>query len=109
MFKRQSYEQISVGEERYTIPVEVYKYIINLRRENSMLNDENLSLMKDKHTLTMELDDIKTVINDPKYEPALSRDCGDCKYVARGRWNGSIIGCRKNNVCADFVKGEEDD
>lgn len=88
----------------FEVHSEVAKYINSLK-------EENFELMKSKQSLLMELDSIKPVINSPGYEPALSRDCGDCKYVARGRWNGEIIGCRKNNVCDDFVpmEGEVND
>ena len=93
---------VDIGDGNcFMVPREVSTYIDSLK-------DENFELMKSKQSLLMELDSIKPVINSPGYEPALSRDCGDCKYVVRGRWNGEIIGCRKNNVCEDFVPREGD-
>lgn len=56
--------------------------------------------------LKMELKCIKSVVESKDYKPALSKDCGDCKFCVRSSWNGCVIGCRKDNVCADFEKEE---
>ena len=52
--------------------------------------------------LKAELKCIKPIVESKDYKPALSKDCGDCKFCVRSPWNNDIIGCRKDNVCADF-------
>ena len=59
------------------------------------LQFENLNLKS-------ELKCIKPIVESKDYKPALSKDCGDCKFCVRSPWNNDIIGCRKDNVCADF-------
>ena len=52
--------------------------------------------------LKAELKCIKPIVESKDYKPALSKDCSDCKFCVRSPWNNDIIGCRKDNVCADF-------
>ena len=53
--------------------------------------------------LKAELKRIKPIVESKDYKPAISKDCGDCKFCVRSPWNNDIIiGCRKDNVCADF-------
>lgn len=79
-----------------------YNYIMKL--ENKIAN-----LEREKVKIEKELKAIKPVIESKNYTQAISKDCGECKFVVRSRWNGDIIGCRKNGVCDDFApKGEKE-
>ena len=59
-------------------------------------------LQFENSNLKEELKRIKPIVESKDYKPALSKDCGDCKFCVRSPWNDDIIGCRKDNVCADF-------
>lgn len=79
----------------------VYNYIHALQ---DGLFESDIELRKVKH----ELEEIKPVVESKNYKPAISEDCLCCKYVIRSQITGNIIGCRKDNVCEDFVKESED-
>ena len=74
-----------------------YDYIQSLKKE---LRDTKGELIK----VQAELKALKPVITNKDWKPAMSSDCGECKYVVRSRWNSDIIGCRKDCVCNDFAK-----
>jgi hypothetical protein len=78
-----------------------YKYIRKLQSEI-----KDLKLEKTK--VEMELKAIKPVIESKKYTPAISKDCGECKFVVRSRYSDDIIGCRKSGVCDDFAPKESE-
>ena len=73
-----------------------------LYEEYKMLEVKLETLAHDNCKLRNELNAIKPVVENKNWEPAVSRDCGVCAFVVRSKWNGSIIGCRKNCVCKDF-------
>lgn len=111
IFKRKVEESciVDIGNGTCVIvPKEVSKYIKELQDKIYKLNTENFNLTNAKFDLLKELDEIKPVINDKNYEPAISRDCADCKYAVKGMWSRNLIGCRKNNVCEDFVPMKEE-
>lgn len=100
---------LRIEDEFYPVPEKVNDYISELKRTIHDLENENLELTKKNISTLAKLDAIKPVVNSPKYEPALSRDCIDCKYVVKSSWDRTIIGCRKNNVCGDFVREQCDE
>ena len=75
---------------------------INYEKKYFELNEKYCDLQIKNKNLSEELKRIKPVVESKDYKPALSKDCGDCKFCVRSSWNGCIIGCRKDNVCADF-------
>lgn len=72
----------------------------SLYKEKEQLKDKTYRLEK-------ELEAIKPILESKEYTPALSEDCGDCKYVVRNPFNRTVVGCRKNNLCAFFVKSDD--
>ena len=70
----------------------------------SKLKEKIKDLEYKKDNIEEELKAIKPILEYKNYQPALSRDCGECKFVVRSRRSGDIIGRRKNSVCDDFVK-----
>ena len=88
---------ITRDETELSVDYEAYYYISKLEKE---LSDRDHIISKLRH----ELESPKPIVKSEHYKPALSTDCGDCKYVVRSPWNNSIIGCRKQNVCEDFEK-----
>lgn len=84
---------VNINGEYITVPLAVANRIQELSHENSNLKNE--------------LESIKPIIANKDLKPAISRDCINCKFVVKSRWNGEILGCRKDIVCEDFVpKGE---
>lgn len=48
------------------------------------------------------------VISNPLLEPAISRQCRNCKYAVKSGWDNDVLKCCKNSICMDFQKeGEE--
>lgn len=97
------------------INVEDYANEIKIDGEIHYVDDDtDLYINKLKNDLFMaecELNEIKSVLKTGKYEPAMSRDCSECRFVVVSPWNrAQPIGCRKNLVCESFErkKGEED-
>lgn len=72
-----------------------FDYMQKLEKE---LDDLKLKNQK----LQNELDSIKPVIETGKLVPAVSKQCNDCKFVVKSRWNNQILGCRRASVCEDF-------
>ena len=66
-------------------------------------------LKNENYRLSSELKAIKPVVESADYKPALSADCQDCIYCVKSRWSGEILGCRKDNICEDFKRGEKEE
>lgn len=118
-FKKKELEVVGVGNKTtreavviygavFYVEKPVYNYIHALQ---DGLFESDIELRKVKHELEEikhELEEIKPVVESKNYKPAISEDCLCCKYVIRSTVTGNIIGCRKDNVCEDFVKESED-
>lgn len=77
----------------------VVKYIEKLERD----------LDNAKHNARMaknELECIKPIVESKKLKPAVSKSCENCRYVVTSRWDGEVLGCRKDCVCEDFSPKE---
>lgn len=98
MFKRRTMYNI-ITKDTIVISVDGngYKYILEL--ENGLRDKD-----REIYDLRAELKSISPIIKSEHYKPALSTDCGHCKYVVLSPFNKRIIGCRKQNVCEDFEK-----
>lgn len=87
-----------LDEKVFRVDKKVYDYI-------KSLEDKERELSKVQH----ELEAIKPIFESKDYKPAISEDCGKCKYVVRSSYyNGRIIGCRKDNVCEDYSPIDEE-
>lgn len=75
---------------------------INYKEKYFEINEKYQDLQFENLNLKAELKCIKPIVESKDYKPALSKNCGDCKFCVRSPWNNDIIGCRKDNVCADF-------
>lgn len=75
---------------------------INYKEKYFEIDEKYQDLQYENLNLKAELKCIKPIVESKDYKPALSKDCGDCKFCVRSPWNNDIIGCRKDNVCADF-------
>ena len=75
---------------------------INYKEKYFEIDKKYQDLQFENLNLKAELKCIKPIVESKDYKPALSKDCGDCKFCVRSPWNNDIIGCRKDNVCADF-------
>lgn len=100
LFKRK--EDVFINNKCYTVDKEVKEYIKDLERIEMELFCER----KERRRLEIELDNIKPILNSKDYKPAISKDCGDCKYVVKTKCSGYVIGCRKDNLCDNFVPVE---
>lgn len=74
-----------------------FKYV------NSLIGQKEM-YRKRARDLELELKAIKPVVESKSYRPAISKDCGECKYVLRSTYNADIIGCRIENVCEKFER-----
>ena len=98
--KKKKYNVLNVGDYSIIVDDCGYDYVLYLQKKIRDVEDEKSKLEK-------ELKSIKPIIQSERYKPAISTDCGDCKYCVRSPWNNEIIGCRKDIVCNDFIqKGE---
>lgn len=98
--------------ETWSVCVDDVYYDIDSRvaRHFENLEYENRKLKNDVEELRKKIDEIQTYSKQEGYAPAISRECGDCKYVITSRhrgYGGSIIGCRKNMICEDFKPERE--
>lgn len=84
----------------YYVPKCVQEYISFLEKA---LIDKSNELSKAK----TELEIIKPVLEACTLKPAVSKECGGCKYCVRSPWNSDILGCNKDLVCGDFAKVDE--
>ena len=75
---------------------------INYKEKYFEIDEKYQDLQFENLNLKAELKCIKPIVESKDYKPALSKDCGDCKFCVRSPWNNDIIGCRKDNVGADF-------
>lgn len=99
MFKKNKYYNFEIGEN---ISLETDKYISKISAENEELKHQ---LANTKH----KLESLSNQLQDTKLAPAISNECGKCKYVVRSIWDNRIIGCNKNMVCDDYVKENTND
>ena len=90
----------SLKEGLYPVDIEVRNYVWALL-------DYIHDIRFEKHQLEAELKAIKPILENKDYKPAITKDCGDCRYVVRSKYSGDIIGCRKDIVCEDFKEKEE--
>lgn len=92
--ERDSYtEPVFINGKIYEVNEAVYNYIT--------------ALEKDLYKVKGELEIIKPILENKDLKPAISKDCQDCKYAVKSRWNGDPLGCRKDNLCPDFTPMEE--
>ena len=75
---------------------------IDYKEKYFEIDEKYQDLQFENLNLKAELKCIKPIVESKDYKPALSKNCGDCKFCVRSPWNNDIIGCRKDNVCADF-------
>lgn len=71
------------------------------------LRDKYREAIHDKGYAEKELEAIKPIFEEGKLKPAVTRNCGVCRFVVRSVFSQDIIGCRKDAVCEDFCKQEE--
>ena len=83
-----------------------HKEYWDLTRKLNELRRENLELKLENKDLKRELKAIKPVLANPQLKPAVSKDCHECRYVVKSKHDGSVLGCRKDAVCSDFVANE---
>ena len=76
---------------------DTYDYISKLKLKIKELENE-------KHSIEEELKAIKPILEHKNYQPAISKECDECKFAVHSKWSGAIIGCRKNAVCDDFIQ-----
>lgn len=88
------------SEKVLNVDVDTYLYIQRLKSKINELEHE-------KHGIEAELRAIKPVVETGNLTPAVSRECGNCKYVVRSSWSNDIIGCRKSCTCEDFTPEEK--
>ena len=100
LFKQKPKYDCFDTESGLTMSAEVFEYIHKLRRE---INDLKFDISK----LNSELNCLKPVLADAKIAPPVSKECTNCIYSVRSRWDGHVIGCRKESVCDDFKPKEE--
>ena len=104
MFKKEKNFKFSVtidGEVVY-VNEKVWRHIRELVEKINELHEDNN--MKKR-----ELDSLKPIVETKEYKPAIGEECVDCKYVVLNRWNNHPVGCRKGNVCEDFMPGVKED
>lgn len=99
--EKKELEVVVIDSAVFYVEKAVYNHIHSLR---DLLFESNIELHKAQH----ELEEIKPVVESKNYKPAISEDCLCCKYVILSNITGNIIGCRKDNVCEDFVEKSED-
>lgn len=75
---------------------------IDYKEKYFEIDEKYRDLQFENSNLKAELKRIKPIVESKDYKPAISKDCDDCKFCVRSPWNNDIIGCRKDNVCADF-------
>lgn len=90
-------KSLVLNGKEFCIDKEVYDYI-------EQLQNKEFELSKVRN----ELEAVKPIFESKDYKPAISEDCGKCKYVVRSSYNGRIIGCRKDNVCEDYSPIDEE-
>lgn len=99
LFKGKEYGGVVIYGKPYVVEKEVEEYVEKLQKYINDLEFEKLKLIQ-------ELGVTKPILKSGDYKPAISRDCADCKYAARSTWNGDVLGCRKDNLCDDFIPVE---
>ena len=72
------------------------------------LEELNRDLKHKIASLEHEIEQMKPVIKHKNLKPAMSDKCDDCRFVVKNRWNGDILGCRKDAVCSDYAPKETD-
>lgn len=92
-----------IGTERMYVDARVADYIDELKNNIRNLTKNVGDYCKQLSDAKYELDAIKPILSSDSYKPAISRDCVDCKYALRSEHSGDVIGCRKDNLCVDFV------
>lgn len=99
------------NNRKNTYPVFLYGEIYRVEPEVGKLIDKLRDELRDtKHELTVmecELKRIKPIIEHKDFKPAVSKDCADCQFVVKSPWDHEVLGCRKDNLCEDFRKKEE--
>lgn len=91
---------VTYDDKEYRVSYDAMLIINELKKEIHELKHK-------KRSAELELEALRPVIENPKYKPAMSNDCDECKFVVKNRWNGRVIGCRKDNLCGDFMPREE--
>lgn len=71
------------------------------------LKDDNHALKRNMAKMTEEVKAIMPILKHKDFKPAMSEQCIDCKFVVKNPWNGTVLGCRKDNLCEDFSPKEE--
>lgn len=71
------------------------------------LKEELRAIKFENATLKRELELIKPALEDKRITPPASKACEDCKFSVLSPWNRQVIGCRKNALCDDFSKRED--
>lgn len=84
-----------INEERFLVP--------------SAVSDHMNKLLSENIELKAELEHIRPILTNPELKPAISRDCFNCKFVLRSAISGAILGCKKDNVCEDYVEEKSDE
>lgn len=128
LFKKDK-RRIAIGSKIFYVDPPVMDWIDELRREKEakkpilidseityvdssvadyidVLSRERNELLVMNNRLSHELDKITPVVESKDYKPALSKDCGTCKYVVKSTHDGNILGCCKDNVCDDYSPKE---
>ena len=103
MFKKKYYVNALDGIE-YRVQEGLFDYVCELQRKVMELTNLNNELELKASKFEKELTAIKPIVGNAKYEPPVSKDCGECKFVIISRFSGDVVGCRRNMVCDDFRK-----
>ena len=100
--KKKLKRYVFIDDVIYYVDDEVADHIDKLNEELQNTLDklfaEKSKLMRTEN----ELKAIKQLVESKEYKPAMSKDCQDCKYALKSKFNGELIGCRKDNLCNDF-------
>lgn len=103
LFRKEKKKVLIIDGGSYCVDKFVFDYIWNLRKELSVANSKINDLTYTNEHIKKSIDKLTPIMEHPKIKPAISSECGCCKYVVRNLF-GEVIGCRKDIVCEDFVK-----
>ena len=86
---------------------ELEEELRKLHSRNDDLRYENMEIKMEKKHVEEHLKKVLPIVEHKDFKLAMSNDCGDCNYRVLDPYTKNIIGCRKDNVCADFDPEEE--
>lgn len=95
-------EWINIGNKAAYVNCDIANYVKSLEKSCENLRSDINRLSAELSKTKNELDFVKPIVTSKNYKPAISRDCGGCKYVVKSSYSRDIIGCRRDIVCCDY-------